>query len=239
VETRPVGFVEGITAPFRGLGFLARSPDLWLYSIVPALVLIAVATVLASLGFVGVGSLVARFLEVPRWAEVLLKIVLYFVVIVFAVVIGFALAQPLSGPALDKIVEAQERAMGISPRPTEGTLRAMLRSLQVTLTSLAFTLPVLVLLTVVDIVVPAATVVTVPAKLVVSALMIAWDLLDYPMSRRQMSVSARIAWIRAHLGATLGFGLALAIVLLVPCVGLLLLPVGVAGATRLTIDAER
>jgi len=238
-ERKRVGFVEGLTAPFRGLGFLARSPDLWLYSIVPALVMIAVAAILASLGFVGVSSFVARFFEIPKWAEVLLKIVLYLVVIVLAVVVGFALAQPLSGPALDKIVDAQEKAMGISPHPPESIFRSILRSLLVTLTSLAITLPILLLLTVVDLLIPAAAIVTVPLKLGVSAMMIAWDLLDYPMSRRLMGVSSRMAWIRSHLAATFGFGLALAIVLLVPCVGLLVLPVGVAGATRLTIDADR
>jgi CysZ protein len=81
--------------------------------------------------------------------------------------------------------------------------------------------------------------VTVPLKFVVSALLIAWDLLDYPLSRRGLGVGARIAWLRRNLGATLGFGLAAAFLLVVPCAGLLVLPFGVAGAARLALEVER
>jgi uncharacterized protein involved in cysteine biosynthesis len=110
---------------------------------------------------------------------------------------------------------------------------ALLRPLAVNLIALVIGLPILALLTLVDVLFPPAAVVCVPLKFVMSALMIAWDFLDYPLSMRGLSVGARLAWVRANFGATLGLGLAAGFVLLVPGVGLLLLPVGVAGAARL------
>jgi CysZ protein len=113
------------------------------------------------------------------------------------------------------------------------------RALKVSLISLAVGLPLVAGLTVVGLLVPAAAVVTLPLKFVVSAILVAWDLLDYPLGRRGLGVGARLRWFGAHMGAVLGFGSFAAVVLFIPCAGLLLLPVGVAGATALVVRAER
>ena len=81
--------------------------------------------------------------------------------------------------------------------------------------------------------------VTVPLKFVVTGVLAAYDLLDYPLSQRGQSVADRVAFIRANLAAVLGFGVATAALLLIPGVGLFLLPFGVAGATRMVVDADR
>ncbi|MEO7095427.1 MAG: hypothetical protein ABI175_19385, partial [Polyangiales bacterium] len=60
-----------------------------------------------------------------------------------------------------------------------------------------------------------------------------------PLSLRQRSVQQRLGWFRANLPAVVGFGLALAALFLLPCVGLLLLPAGVAGGARLVVQSER
>ena len=50
---------------------------------------------------------------------------------------------------------------------------------------------------------------------------------------------ARLTFMRRNGLAVLGFGLSLAAVLVIPGVGLLVLPWAVAGATRLVVDQER
>ncbi len=68
----------------------------------------------------------------------------------------------------------------------------------------------------------------------------AWDLLDYPFGLRGMRVRERLRFIRANFRAVLGFGACASLVLVIPGVGLLvLLPLGVAGATHLVADVER
>jgi CysZ protein len=108
----------------------------------------------------------------------------------------------------------------------------------VTFTALLVGMPLLGALAVVDLFVPIAIVVTMPLKLLITALMVAWDLLDYPFSLRKMRVRERLAWVRANLRAVVTFGALGALGLMVPFVGLLVLPIGVAGATHLVLGRE-
>jgi CysZ protein len=82
-------------------------------------------------------------------------------------------------------------------------------------------------------------VVTVPLKFVVSSLVIAWDLLDYPFGLRAMGVRARLGWMRENLGAVLLFGASTGALLLIPLLGLFVLPCGVVAATELVVRVER
>lgn len=237
-----VGFLAGLKAPFSGLGFLLRRAELWPHAIVPAVV---VLVLFGALGF-GVVHLVDALmraifgLSATAWWAVIVRVLLWIVGIVLAYVVAFALAQPLSGPALDRIVAAREQSLGVPPaKAAAGFFTGMWRSLKVTLASLLFASLAIGLLFLIDVVAPPAAVVTTPLKYVVSALTISWDLLDYPMSLRGHDVRTRIAWFRRHPGVVLGFGLALTAIFIIPCVGLLLLPAGVAGAAELFVRSER
>jgi hypothetical protein len=141
--------------------------------------------------------------------------------------------------ALDAIARKQELALGGRTWPNQPALTGALRSLRVTLTALAIGLPILGVLALATFVFPPAAVVTVPLKFVVTGVLAAYDLLDYPLSQRGQSVADRVAFIRANFAAVLGFGVATAALLLIPGVGLFLLPFGVAGATRMVVDADR
>src|SRR5262249_54572504 len=82
---------------------------------------------------------------------------------------------------------------------------------------------------------PPAAVVTVPAKFVVCSWVMAWDFLDYPLGLRGLGVRARLRWCLRPFGAFTGFGLVWVGVCIVAWVVLVLLPMGVAGATRMLI----
>ncbi|HLM76574.1 MAG TPA: hypothetical protein VK459_27920, partial [Polyangiaceae bacterium] len=66
-----------------------------------------------------------------------------------------------------------------------------------------------------------------------------WDLCDYPLSIRGVGVGERVAFFGRNIKAVLGFGVGLALVSLVPCLIVLVLPAGVAGAARLVVGIER
>jgi len=93
-------------------------------------------------------------------------------------VVGFRLAQPLSGFAFEKIVHHVEASEGVTAWPETSFLVNLKRSLASVAVSWAFGLPVLTLLMIVNVVVHMALVVTVPLKLVVVALLVARDLCD-------------------------------------------------------------
>ena len=91
----------------------------------------------------------------------------------------------------------------------------------------------------VDLMFPPATIVTVPLKFVFCGWLFAWDLLDYPLGLRGLGVRDRLHWVRRNLGAFTTFGIATTMAIIVPGTVLLLLPMGVAGATQLVIEDER
>ena len=239
------GFFAGAGAFFRGLGFVVGTPGVWPLAAVPVLAALVLTAAFAALGVWGAARAIDSLGPASGAAGAiglwLARAVLYVVAVVTAAFGGLALAQPLSGPALDAIVRAQERALGGGSSDADATgsfAASVWRSIRVTLVTLAVGAPVLALLTVIEILYPPAVVVTFPLKLVASALLAAWNLVDYPFALRGAGVRARWAWFRANAGACFGFGLLVASLALVPLLGFLMLPVGVAGATRLVVLSE-
>ncbi len=239
-----LGFFDGVSALFGGLGFIVGRPSMWGWALVPAVAASVLFFGLAALAVWGGSSLAEHALWDPgdgAWTLAgvwLLRVVLWIVGIVFSFLVAISLAQPLSGFALDAIARRQEAALGGPQWPEQPLIASALRSLRVALTALIVSVPILALLTLVTFVFPPASVVTVPLKFLVTGLAVAYDFLDYPLGLRGAGVRSRIGFIRDHFSAVLGFGAAAALVLLVPGVGLVLLPFGVAGAARLVVAAD-
>lgn len=245
---KALGFFSGVRAVFGGLGFVVTTPSAWGWALIPVVV--------ASLLFGGASALTlwggsalaihivgdAAGAASGTWGGTfgiwMLKLLFWAIGLVIAFFVAMSLAQPLSGFALDAIARKQELALGGRAWPDQPLVAGAVRSLRVSLTALAIGLPILALLALVTLLVPPAGVVTVPLKFIVTGLLAAYDLLDYPLSQRGLSVRERLAFMRRNFASILGFGVAMAALLLLPGVGLFLLPFGVAGATRMVLDAE-
>jgi uncharacterized protein involved in cysteine biosynthesis len=242
-KKRAPGFFTGVSSFFGGIGFIVGRPAMWGWALIPSLV----ATVLffgLGAGVVWGGSELAARLVTgdDGWSTAglwFLRVLFWIVGLVMAYLVAITFAQPLSGFALDAIAQRQELALGGRSWSDQPFFPSALRSLRVTLTALVLSLPILVLLGIITFFVPAASVVTVPLKLVVTGLAIAYDMLDYPLGLRGAGVRSRMQFIADNFTSVLGFGLATALVLLVPGLGLVVLPFGVAGATRLVVAADR
>ena len=167
-----------------------------------------------------------------RFGSGLLTVLATVAAIVLAFLLGLVLAQPLSGPALERLVRLRERDLGIRERPGTSLLMDAWRSLRSALLG-TLALPLLLGLTLIEVLVPGSSVVILPLKILVTGVFIAWDILDYPLSVRGYRLRDRIRFLNAHKSVVLGFGVSLAVALLVPCMQLLLLPGAVAGATAL------
>jgi len=234
---------DGASAFFRGIGFVASTPRVWPYAMVPVLVLFVLVASIAALGFWATWAIAHAIVggsgALSEVGRVSIEVILDSVALLVALVCGFAFAQPLSGFALEAIAERQSLALGGPRRDKPKFADNLTRSIAVNLLGLAVGLPIFAILTVIELFAPPAVVVTWPLKFVLSALLLAWDLLDYPLGLRGASVGARLRFIGRNFSAVLVFGAFGAIVLLVPGIGLLLLPFGVAGATRLVESAER
>jgi CysZ protein len=236
IPKRAIPFAEGLAAPWKGLGWLMSTPSAWPLAIVPVAVFSAL---LGGGGYLGVhfveSWLAARLTHAEGWAMLwhVVRVLGWLAALGIAVLVALALAQPISGPALEALAQKQGRALNAPPMPDTSFFAGLVRSLRVTLFGLLITIPIVVGLTIVELLMPPLAVVTVPVKFLVSAMMLSWDLLDYPLSLRAAGVGERLKWIRANFSAVLGFGVSIALIGLIPCAGLLFLPAGVAGATRL------
>jgi CysZ protein len=239
---RPVerpGFTEGFMALLSGVGFIVGTPAIWPLALVPVLVG-AAATAL-----VGAGSLHFVLPPIERafgahvpWLRKAVEILVVLLVVPIASVLGFGLAQPLSGPALNRIVRRVEEEVGAPSWPATTLLGDVGRALHSIAIAYSLGLPILAILYVVGFAFPPAVVVTLPLKILTLAMLIAWDLCDYPLSIHAIPMGKRVAFVGRNLRAMLGFGACLALLSLVPCALLLVLPSGVAGATRLTRRIE-
>jgi CysZ protein len=236
-QTRP-GFGSGIVALVHSAGFLARRPRAWPYALVPAAILVALASLLVALSVHFVQPAIADLMPAPsHWYWQMGRGFISWLVTILAGVLGLLLAlavtPPLSGPALEHLVELEERELAVSQRQPIGFLAEIWCGLKAQAAAAMFAGPLLVVLWIVDLLFPPASVVTVPLKLLITSLALAWNLFDYPLTLRGVPLRGRLALVVRNPGATLGFGAGCTILFLAPCFGVLMLPVGVVGATRL------
>src|SRR5262249_4176481 len=154
--------------------------SVWPFAIVPVVVTLVITGGLASLA---IGVLPAKITAWIGATSVLgtigvwiLKVVSVVLSVAAAALLGFAFAQPLSGVALHRIAGAVEAKLGAPAWPKTGFLDDVKKSLQSVGVAYLFGLPILAVLFLVNFAFPPASVVTVPLKLVVVALLIAWDL---------------------------------------------------------------
>jgi uncharacterized protein involved in cysteine biosynthesis len=236
---RPVvGFARGFAAPFRAAQHLLATPRAWPLALVPALVFVGLETAVALAAWRYLKPWVDSGLGGGFWAW-LASVGSVLLVIALGWAASLPLASALSAPALERIVAIVERDLGVVERAPLGFFAELGFGLRATALGLAVTVPAIVGLTLVELLAPPAVVVTTPLKLLVGALGLAWNLFDYPLTLRGMGVSERLRFASRHFSAVLGFGLAFTLGFWVPCFGLLMLPLGVAGATRLYWEIAR
>lgn len=233
-------FVDGALSVFRGVAFIARTRRAWLPSAVPAVILVS----LTCAGLYGAIAVVSPWVvaHVPLPGSSLGRVsaaVLRVLVAVFtgaaSVFVAATFAPALSAPALSRIVELREQALGLPPRERVSLLTEIVCGFSAQLFAYAVGVPVLSALWVVSLLFPPATVVTFPLKVAVTAWLLAWTLLDYPLSTRGVPLQARLAFLREQFPRVLGFTAAVLALFVVPLGAIVLLPAAVAAATDISL----
>lgn len=235
--------MDGVKAAVGGMGFIVTTRAVWPYALVPVLLLLVLSCGFAVLGLWGANWVSQTLLGEPRemWGQAggwLLSLTLGMLALVLALLLALALAQPLSGFALEAIVRAQEKALLGQEGPQPPFLSALLMGLQVAVVTVIVGGLLFALLFLIDLLVPPVVVVTVPLKFLLGAWLLAWGFLDYPLGLRGLGLRARWQWIRRHFTDFTAFGATFAVIVLVPGLFLLILPMGVAGATRLVVSKD-
>jgi CysZ protein len=233
-----------VSAVFGGFGTIAGTPSLWPWALVPVAVLIVLEGTIIWLAMTFARPWVESLLPEATsvWGRRGVGALGFLAVGMLAVVgwfVAVPLAPPLSAPALEHVVRRVETELGEPPRPSIGFFRELLCGFRALAGGLAIGVPIVVFLSIVEFFAPPAAIVTTPLKFLVSSLLVALGLFDYPLTLRGIGFRARLAWLRENFACALGFGVAFALVFWVPCCGVLLLPVGAAAATRLLVEIEK
>jgi CysZ protein len=238
-----IGFWRGFSALFGALRSLLSMPKAWPYALVPMLVFMALEASFVAAAWLwlkpwvgeqvaGDGTVREIGATAAAWGALLLSAALGWLLSAF-------FAPTLSAPALERIVALVEVELGAPPREGLSVLGEFWCGLRSLFVCSAITLPLVLGLTLLELVVPPTAVVATPLKLLIGALGIAWGLFDYPLTLRGVGARQRLAFMSANAGPVLGFGVAFALVFWLPCAGILMLPVGVIAATRLYWTIER
>lgn len=238
-----MGFWGAAAAPWRGLWLIVTTPRAWLLAIVPMVIASMIILALSVVAFGVVPSLVGHVVgPTETWygtlGKTLLEIVAALAMFIVALLCGAFLAQPIASPALDRLLRLTESSLGLADRPRTSFALDAWRSARSALIGFV-SVPIVLVLTAIEILVPGSTWVILPIKLVITAIFVSWDLLDYPLGVRDLGLRDRLAWVFSHKREVMGFGLSLAGVFLIPCMQLVLLPAGVVGAALLVFAVEK
>jgi hypothetical protein len=237
---RSPSFLDGVRLFFDGAAFLASMPSVWGFALIPAGATIALlvylegafgAWLVQSSGGVGDRTaLVAGFVRDNWGAGWGVPLIALALVVVSAM-------QPATAFALDVLTRA--RALRVLTRTwePEPPLEALFRALAATVPALAVALPLLYVLA--SMAEGRSWPLATALALVVAGLALAWNFIEYPASRSDSELGHRFRWMRRHVAVMLGFGLTGAVLLLIPGLGLFVLPVGVSASVRVVQECER
>jgi CysZ protein len=228
----------GLRAFFGGIGFILTTPAVWGWSLVPVGFMALLSLGLCGLGWWGAWEASKALVGEQNFGTWTLTAMLGLLGATLAVLIALTLAQPCSGFALEAICRAQERAMTGRASPAVPYWASLWRNLKVIAATLVLGGGFMLGLFVVEVLAPPAVIVTVPLRFLVGGWLMAWNFLDYPLGLRGLGFRDGIRWVGQHPGAVTAFGLAWWSLVLFPGAVLLLLPMGVAGAARLVVEAD-
>jgi CysZ protein len=235
---RSIGFLGGVRAFTGGIGFIVSTPSVWGWSLVPIALMALFSLGLCGLSWWGAWEAAKAMAGESAWGTWTLTILFGLLGAMLAVLIALTLAQPCAGFALEAICRAQERAMVGRASPSISYWASLRRNVKVIVATLVIGGGIMFALFVVELFFPPAAIVTVPLKFLIGGWLMAWNFLDYPLGLRGQGFRASIGWVFRHFGAVTVFGLVWWALVLFPGAVLLLLPMGVAGATRLVVEAD-
>lgn len=232
----PFAVVDGAASVFRGVLFIARNRRAWLPSAVPALILVVLASAGLFAAIHVVSPWVVARVSLPestlgRASAAALRVVVAVLTAAISVFVAATFAPALSAPALSRIIELREEALGLPRRERVSFFTEMKCGFTAQLVAYAVGVPVLSALWVVSVLFPPAAVVTFPLKVAVTAWLLAWTLLDYPLSTRGVPLRLRFTFLREQFPRVVGFSGAVFALFAFPLGAIVLLPAAVAAAT--------
>lgn len=231
--------IEGVRDLGGALRFLRRHPRLWGWVIAPAVVTLVVLVAMIAGGVWLVQSWLGPLVDrLPGWlatvAEVGVGAVLIAALAAGGWIIFIALAGAIAGPFNELLSEAVEEQLTGRRGPAfslaafvGGALRGVAHAVRRLLVFVGGAL----LLFAIGLVPGVGTVIALALGAWIAGRAAAYDAYDAVLSRRALGYGAKGAYLAAHRSRSLGLGLGVTGLMLVPGVNLVALGLGAVGAT--------
>lgn len=242
-----VAFAKGFWAPIGGLAFLRKTPVLWRYVWIPALLNVVLFAVLGALFLVLFPHLVGLVLpQGDAWYLVILRAIMWvlgsvLVLLLFLVSftsIGTAVAGPFNELLSERVEELKK---GSHPRSEGGLWPQVRRSARSIVESLKY-LAAYLLGSLLILLLGLLPAVGPPISTVLGAawtfLFLALEFGDYYLARHWVRFKERWSIVWSHKWASMGFGAGCSLLLLIPLLNLLLMPGAVTGGTLLWLELK-
>ena len=234
-------FVSGFSAPWRGVRYIALSPSLWIWAVLPFLlnaILVALAFSWAFQNLADFVYSVTSFLGIATYKGVLaliffyfLKIFLWVVFFIFVSFGAYVFGQIISAPFSAVLAEKSLIKLKVIPDRAFNFKFWLVTSVKMMRVSIVkgvlflFIGAILFLLgfvPVVNILVPFALL-----------LILAFDSADYSFENLHMNLRERLAFFRKNIVVFSGYSAALGIVMFVPGLNFFLFPASVVASSLL------
>lgn len=231
----------------RGFDFVKKHPSLWKWIIAPSVVtlLLLVAAV------IGVRSLTEPLVtwvtsHLPSFLEAVAGVILTIIVVIglslAALLIFVSVAGMIAGPFNELLSEEVEERLTGKPSPPfslAAFLRGAVLGIGHGLRRIATALGGMLLLFALGFVPVVGTLAILPVGVWLSGRSAAYDAYDAVLSRRELVYADKLAYLDRHRNRTLGLGIAITGMLLVPVVNFVVLGMGAVAATLAAHDLER
>lgn len=235
--------VAGARYLVEGVRWLGRHPRQWLFGLVPALITLLLYGIVLVVVAVFTPDVVSLSTPVVHgWAEpwrtlttIAVGVALVGVVLLFGVLLFTAVTLAIGAPFYDKLSERVDADLGDPPREVSRPMwREVAAAVNEGLRVAVYAGLLGVLLFVLGFVPVAGQTVIPVVGACVSGFFLTVELTSPPAQRRGMTFRQRFRWLRRHKALAVGFGAPLFVLFLLPLAAVVLMPVGVAGATVLT-----
>jgi CysZ protein len=235
-------FFAGMGYATRGFGFVSAHPSLWPWVLAPAVVTLAAAVFGGAAAWHWGQRFIDSHVAQHHLLGWLIGFLLFIVSIGVAYVAYLAVSLVATAPFAGTLSERTEKlATGelVTPEGVGAILRAALRSTWHVTIAVAVWLAVEAVLMVVHWVAAPLTPLVWIGNLYVTALLIAFNAWDLSFARRDARFADKWGALKRHFAESLGFGVAVALLLCVPGLGLLIAPLAAVGGTLMFVELER
>jgi CysZ protein len=241
-------FFDGAVYPFRALGVLNRTPQLWGYVILPIVLNVIVGAALyAAVLVAGLEAIRRAVAGLPEWAAALGFVLQALLVVGLLVAIGFVLVRfgvVLGSPFYGTLSERLEllktgEAPPARPLTPLGIARDISRALAFELKKLLLVALVSLPLLLLNAIPVIGTIVAAGGWIVVGVLIACLDFFDPALERRQLRFRRKLGVVRRGLPGTAGFGLVCFGLVSIPLINLLAIPLCITAGTLFFIERLR